>query len=337
MTISSESSFTTVPRRKLSRIVVIAVVGVVIAAIVIAVVMVTRPPTREDFSRGSDLVTDLEKKTSSLSTSKDAYFLSVAEAFAVAQSVPEVEDKSREALEAFLSKEAAVTTAIATLRDAPAARDAEVGPAIDQLTDIASDRTRYLGSLVRQRVEFRSLFGENNTLCSDIFIVDTETLAERSEKMRAATPDCRSALAELRDGGNSTYVEFAVQVERRITWLEEDSATAAETEATTQSLESQLEPLLRAEAELTARGAPDEEFETLFTQVEALNDKITENQAVFDYAGDRYIETIKSFPDILGAALATGVEERMTYFDAVSGVRTSAARIILDEKASPTP
>lgn len=317
------------------KLIAVLVAGLVTATIITSASwFLLRQPDNGDYAYARNTaIKELETSQEKLSPAVNTYLTSFKKAQQAGATTKQAEDKTKADFEAFKRAEQSSRDAIEKLVRTRAANDAEVSQAVMQLAAISTARVDYFASLVDSYPEYQTIFGgEDNKVCTDIFLGETSNLNERKDRLQKAAGNCHEALSVLAKSQNHTLRDYALKTEKRLKLLEQDAATVVETEKKYEQFLTKKAEYDRRLAEAEQRNATAAEYDKLTKEVEATNDQIKENQAVFDYSSTRYLKTVKEFPTLYGAVFSTDVPQKVKYFQSLTQVRLNTLHAVLDDK-----
>lgn len=316
------------------RLIIGVIVAVVIAlAIGATVFMLFRQPSTEDYRRANDSqLTAATEALDDLQPAVNEYLTAFKTAYNSTGSVDAAHDKAKSKHDAFIEAKNVATKAINVLISNRASNDGEVGPAIRQLHEAYTQEVDYMAGLVESYDEYTRLFSSKEKICSDMFIGKTSSLADREQKLDAAIDDCYEALATLKDSANPTFAEYAKKVEKQLKELQEYAKTVAQSEKDYAELKSEASTLEKQVATALREDASDEKLNQLRDKIAAVNKRVTQSQAEFDFASKRYTSTIKEMPTLYGDVFSTHIPTKLENIEKLIDNRVAVLKLALEEK-----
>ena len=319
-------------RRK--RGVLIAVGAVVVLITLIAVVLlVVRQPSQKDYQRAKDTqIGDLTAARTALRPAVNEYLAAFKKAYNESDSPEQASAAAKPQYDAYQQAAQKARTAMRALEDNRVSNNTDTGTAVQQLTHDYDAEITYFTGLVESYPEYTVLFSNKQKQCSGIFVGATTSLTDRKQKLDAAATSCYAALSKLKQSANTTYVDYAKKIERRVGQMQRYAATVVQTEKTNKDFEAQAAVFQQRYAEATARGASDDELYKLADEIKQFNVKIDENKAEFDYASSRYLSTVKEIPTLFENVYSKDVPAKLKNFEQLHDIRTKVLTLLLEGK-----
>jgi hypothetical protein len=316
--------------------VVVASVVVLLLLIASAVVTVTNVARQQDRDgllqlKNEQLGTLVDAK-SKLPSAVNAYIEAYKKAHTAAGSRVKAEQDSKNEHDAFKQAEASARDAMASLKAGRGATEGELSDAIAQYEDSYLGFVDYMAGLVDSYPQFHALFGDSDESCQGIFIGSRATnMSERKNLLTEAAGICRSATEKLGQSKNSTYIDYARRVENRVSKLEVDSTATAQAAQNVQAFTSELNQLSQKADEALNRNVSEDELSRIHDEIRNLNSRIKVNRSELDYAGERYLKTVKEMPALLEDVFSKHVSAETKYYDSVNPIRAKVLEAVIDD------
>lgn len=311
----------------------VVVLLVLIATAVAAVTNVARQQDRDSLL----LLKDEQLKTlvdarSKLQPAANTYIDAYKKARLTAGSQDKAEQDSKNEHDAFKQAEASARDAMGTLKAGRGVREGEVAEAIAQFEDSYLGFVDYMAGMVDSYPQFYRLFGENDESCQGIFVGSRAgNLNERKNLLIEAATICRSATEKLGQSKNSTYVEYARRVEKRVRQIEIYATATAKAEENVKSLTSQVNQLAQKSNDALQRNSSEEELLKIADELKQMNAQIKAVKSEFDFASKRYLSTVKGMPSLLEDVFSKHVSAETKYYDSVIPIRASVLEAVIDD------
>ena len=295
--------------------------------------LLLRQPSQQDYrSAQTDAIGSIASARKELRPLLNTYLAAFKKAYNESDSADVASKAAKPQYDAFKKAESKASSAMETLANSKVANDTETGASIRQLSQDYMAEVAYYDGLVESYPEYTEVFSQNSKGCAGVFVGETNGLADRKQKLDIASKNCFSALDTLKKSSNVTYVDYAKKIERRVKNMQEYAAVTAKSEAALKTFEAQAANFQKKADDATARGASEEELFKLADEIKALNAKINENKAGFDFAAKRYISTVKELPTLYDNVYSKDVPAKIKSFEQLIGVRTNVLSLVLDGK-----
>jgi len=315
------------------RIVLIAALVATIVALISVIVFVVTRPTEADYKTASDsLLPKAMDAQAKLPAAANAYFKAFGDAQNSTGSAKKASQATTDELKTYEKAKSAARSTAEDLTESHITNDSETGMATRQFADASNDYIDYFSTLVGSYGLYKDLFDDQSKICSDIFVGDTASFAERSKRLSEAAKDCHTALTKLEKSGNASYVDYAIKMDRQLTQLEGYSVGAAKGEKEYQQFTVEFETAQKKLAALDAKGASDKEYNALKADIEDTNDRIKQSKSSFESAASRYVSTVKGLPKLYAAVFDESVPARLKSLKSLTDNRSQVLEITLDDK-----
>lgn len=319
-------------RRKRGILIAVGVVVVLITLIAVFLLLV-RQPSQKDYQRAKDTqIGDLTAARTALRPAVNEYLAAFKKAYNESDSPEQASAAAKPQYDAYQQAAQKARTAMRALEDNRVSNNTDTGTAVQQLTNDYDAEITYFTGLVESYPEYTVLFSNKQKQCSGIFVGATTSLTDRKQKLDAAAASCYAALSKLKQSANTTYVDYAKKIERRVGQMQRYAATVVQTEKTNEEFEAQAAVFQQRYAEATARGASDDELYKLADEIKQFNVKIDENKAEFDYASSRYLSTVKEIPTLFENVYSKDVPAKLKNFEQLHDIRTNVLTLLLEGK-----
>lgn len=320
-------------QHKTRNILVVALVLLLVAAVTALIVFLSRLPNQQDYQLAKD------SQVGAVSSAREAFrpalneYLAAFKAAYNQSGTPEAASRAaQKQYDAYKQAEGRARAAIGDLEKNPITNDGETGTVVKQLKRDYEAEVTYFTGLVESYPAYTVLFSDKQQQCSGVLVGETSGLADRKQKLDAAAKDCFSALEKLKQSANTTYVDYAKKIERRVKQLQQHAATIVRAEQNNKEYEAQVVVFQQRVSEATARNASDEELNKLTGEMKQLNAKIAENKADFDFASRRYLNTIKEIPTLFGNVYDKDVPAKVKNFEQLHDMRMKVLTLLLESK-----
>lgn len=299
---------------------------------IMALYNVINTPDAKQYAAAQTYANEAKDAMRTVAPASNAYFESFKKELNTSGSAKIAQDKTAKQLDEYVQKESKAKDAIVRLERSKASANASTKQAIMQYASVANQKIDYIGALVRSHADFQAIFGgSNNTVCADIFQTDSETIAERTQSLNEATPNCYKALDALQKSDSVAYSTFAVILKQRIKHLEADMTVIEKSEKSYKELQAkQAEFEARADA-LNTPDASAQALEALRKEIRETNAKITTGTAQIDQASKSYKQILKEIPELSKDVFSTTASKKIHYFDTLLDIRHKALHTILDD------
>jgi hypothetical protein len=304
-----------------------------ITAVTTLIVFLFRLPNQQDYQLAKD--SQLAAATSAREALRPALneYLAAFKAAYNQSGTPEAASRSaQKQYDAYKQAESTARAAIGELENNRITNDGETGTVVNQLSRDYEAEVTYFTGLVESYPAYTVLFSDKQKQCSGVLVGDTTGLADRKQKLDAAATDCFKALDTLKQSSNTTYVDYAKKIERRVKQLQQYVATIVRAEQNNKDYEVQAAVIQQRISEATARNASEDEFNKIVTELKQMNAKVAENRADFDFASKRYLSTIKELPTLFGNVYDKDVPAKVKNFEQLHDMRMKVLVLTLDEK-----
>ena len=311
------------------------IIGIIVGVLLLigALVLYLRQPTTDDYKMARDT------RIKELSTARDAvrpavnkYLAAFKAAYNQSGSADSAVKAAKPEYDAFKKAEQKATDALDALTSNRIANVGETATAVDQLKKDYTAELAYYDGMVDSYADYTVLFSDKEERCSGIFIGQTDGLADRRDKLNAAAKQCFTALTELKQSENASFVDYAKKVERRVKQMQDYAAVTAGGEAKVKEFEAKVADYQKQLDAATARNAGEAEYKALTEQIKKTNAEIAENKAQFDYSASRYLALVREMPTLYADVFDKAVPARIKYYDQLIDGRVDVLGLLLDGK-----
>lgn len=320
-------------QHRIRNILVAALALFIVAAVTALIVFMFRLPNQQDYQLAKNTqVSAVSSAREALRPALNEYLAAFKAAYNQSGTPEAASREAQKQYDAYKQAESTALAAIGDLEKNRIANDGETGTVVKQLSRDYEAEVTYFTGLVETYPAYTVLFSEKQKQCSGVLVGETSGLADRKQKLDAAATDCYKALDALKKSSNTTYVDYAKKIERRVKQLQQYAATIVGSEQNNKDFEAQAAVFQQRVSEATARNASDEELNQLTGEIKQLNAKIAENQADFDFASKRYLSTIKELPTLFGNVYDKDVPAKVKNFEQLHDMRMKVLSLLLDNK-----
>lgn len=304
-----------------------------IAAVTTLILFLFRLPNQQDYQLARD--SQVAAATSAREALRPALneYLAAFKAAYNQSGTPEAASRAvQKQYDAYKQAESTARAAIGELEKNRMTNNGETGTIVKQLSRDYDAEVTYFTGLVESYPAYTVLFSDKQKQCSGVLVGETTGLADRKQKLDAAATDCFKALDTLKQSSNTTYVDYAKKIERRVKQLQQYVATIVRAEQNNKDYEAQTAVFQQRVSDATARNASEVELNKIVTELKQMNAKLEENRADFDFASKRYLSTIKELPTLFGNVYDKDVPAKVKNFEQLHDMRTKVLVLSLDEK-----
>lgn len=316
------------------QIVLIIVAAVGLAALVAAATFLLTRPNETDYKAANDsLMPAALEAQSKLPGAANVYFAAFSKAQTDTGSSSQATKATTNEKEAYEKAETAARNTLEELVSSRAANDGETSVAARQFADASNSYIDYFGNLVDSYGVYRGLFDASDSKsCKGILVGETDSLTERRDLLAKAIKNCRVVIEKLKSSGNTSYEDYAIKMDRRLTRLEDYSVGTAAGEKDYQRFTTELKSAQQKLAALEAKNASDKEYNTLTIEIKKLNAELAQSKSNFESAASGYISIVKELPDTYGAIFEESVPARQKSLESLKDIRSQELDITLKDK-----
>lgn len=320
-------------QHKVRNILAGALVLLMVAALTALIVFLFRLPNQQDYQLAKDSqVAAVSSAREALRPALNEYLAAFKTAYNQSGTPEAASQAAQKQYDAYKQAESTARSAIADLEKNHITNDGETGTVVKQIARDYEAEVTYFTGLIESYPAYTVLFSDKQKQCSGVLVGETSGLADRKQKLDAAAVDCFKALDNLKQSSNTTYVDYAKKIERRVKQLQQHAATIVRTEQNNKDFEAQAAVFQQRVSEAIARNAPAEEVNKLTDEIKQLNVKVEENRADFDFASKRYISTIKEIPTLFGNVYDKDVPARVKNFEQLHDMRMKVLTLLLESR-----
>lgn len=278
-----------------------------------------------------DRLTALVDARSKLQPAADAYFAAYKKARNAPSSREDAEQNSAKEREKFQQVADSARTALKGLKADPEVSEGDINVAAAQLEGSYLGFVDFMEGMVNSFAQFEGLFRDDGGDCNDLFVGSkASNLRERQKLLGQAATPCLEAANELKQSKNVIYVEFARAFNNRVVQLQSNAEVTAKSEENYTEFEKLKDQLVQKADEATAKGASDDELLKIADEAKALDGRINNSRADFDFAAKRYLTGVKEMPVLVGDVFSKNIAAEIKHYDSVIPIRVQVLKDVID-------